>query len=293
MSRPSNGQADDRPFTSVADRVRRCVPDMTPAERRVGRTLIAAYPVAGLSTVAELATASGTSSATVVRLVQKLGFEGYPQFQSSLREELATRASGPADRIDHGDPSWTEPGTLGRMAAAAMRTVGTIPDSVPESEFDTAVALLADPRRPAKLIGGRVTGLLAEYLQHHLSRSRKDVEVFPSAPRTCTSALLDVGRRDVFVVMDVRRYDADIAALAQAAADRGATIILLTDVLMSPIASIAQVVLPVRVDAPSPFDTTVALLVIVEALATAAIATLGAGAVQRMHDWDTIADAPL
>ena len=73
--------------------------------------------------------------------------------------------------------------------------------------------------------------------------------------------------------MDVRRYDADIAALAQAAADRGATIILLTDVLMSPIASIAQVVLPVRVDAPSPFDTTVALLVIVEALATAAIAS--------------------
>jgi DNA-binding MurR/RpiR family transcriptional regulator len=293
MSRPSNGQAEDLTFTSVADRVRRSVPDMTPAERRVGRTLIAAYPVAGLSTVAELATASGTSSATVVRLVQKLGFEGYPQFQSSLRAELATRASGPADRIDHGDPSWAEPGTLGRMAAAAMRTVGTIPDTVPESEFDTAVALLADPRRPAKLIGGRVTGLLAEYLQHHLSRSRKDVEVFPSVPRTRTSALLDVTRRDVFVVMDVRRYDADIAALAHAASERGATIILLTDVLMSPIASIAAVVLPVRVDAPSPFDTTVALLVIVEALATAAIATLGSGAVRRMHDWDTIADAPI
>ena len=55
--------------------------------------LIAAYPVAGLSTVAELANASGTSSATVVRLVQKLGFEGYPQFQSSF-----ARSSPPALR---------------------------------------------------------------------------------------------------------------------------------------------------------------------------------------------------
>ena len=68
MTRANNGQAADASFTSVADRVRRSAAELTPAERRVGRTLIAAYPVAGLSTVAELASASGTSSATVVRV---------------------------------------------------------------------------------------------------------------------------------------------------------------------------------------------------------------------------------
>jgi DNA-binding MurR/RpiR family transcriptional regulator len=292
MTARRNGRVEPPAFSSVADQVRRSVGEMTPAERRVSRTLLAGYPVSGLSTVAELAQASGTSSATVIRLVQKLGFEGYPQFQSVLRDELATRTSGPADRIDHGDPSWTEPGTLGRMTAAAMRTVGSVTSTVPEAEFDRATELLADQRRPVKLIGGRVTGLLAEYLQHHLSRCRRDVSILPSTSRSRTSAQLDIGRRDVVVVMDVRRYDSDIAAIATAVHDRGATIVLMTDVLLSPIAPIASVVLPVRVEAPSPFDTTIALFVVIEALATAVIAKLGTGAVTRMHEWDTIADHP-
>jgi DNA-binding MurR/RpiR family transcriptional regulator len=286
--------ADDaggsRAGASVLDRVRRGLPDLTRAERRVARTVIAGYPVSGLGTVADLAAMSSTSSASVVRLVQKLGFEGYSQFQSAIREELATRSSGPADRIDRGDASWTEPGTLARVASAAAETVASIQETIPESEFEAAVELLCDPARPVKLVGGRVTGLLGEYLVHHLGRARHHVRTFPTDSRGRHSALLDITRRDVLVVLDVRRYDPDVAAIATAAARRGASVVLLTDVLMSPIASIAQVVLPTRVDAPSPFDTTVAQLVVLEALATATVARLGAVAVSRMHDWDALAD---
>jgi DNA-binding MurR/RpiR family transcriptional regulator len=286
--------ADDaggsRAGASVLDRVRRGLPDLTRAERRVARTVIAGYPVSGLGTVADLAAMSSTSSASVVRLVQKLGFEGYSQFQSAIREELATRSSGPADRIDRGDASWTEPGTLARVASAAAETVASIQETIPESEFEAAVELLCDPARPIKLVGGRVTGLLGEYLVHHLGRARHHVRTFPTDSRGRHSALLDITRRDVLVVLDVRRYDPDVAAIATAAARRGASVVLLTDVLMSPIASIAQVVLPTRVDAPSPFDTTVAQLVVLEALATATVARLGAVAVSRMHDWDALAD---
>jgi DNA-binding MurR/RpiR family transcriptional regulator len=43
------------------------------------------------------------------------------------------------------------------------------------------------------------------------------------------------------------------------------------------------------VEAPSPFDTTVALLVVLEALATAAVGRLGEPAVTRMREWDALA----
>jgi DNA-binding MurR/RpiR family transcriptional regulator len=279
--------------TSVVDRVRRGLPELTRAERRVARTVIAGYPVSGLGTVADLAAMSATSSASVVRLVQKLGFEGYSQFQSAIRDELATRSSGPAARIERGDASWTEPGTLARVASAAAQTVASIQETIPESEFEAAVELLSDPGRPVTFLGGRVTGLLGEYLQHHLGRARPHVRTFPLDSRGRHSALLDISRRDVLVVLDVRRYDPDVAAIATGASSRGATVVLLTDVLMSPIASIAQVVLPTRVDAPSPFDTTVAMLVVLEALATAAVARLGNAAVGRMRDWDALADGTL
>lgn len=280
------------PTTSVLERVRRGLPALTRTERRVARSVIAGYPVSGLGTVADLAATSSTSSASVVRLVQKLGFEGFTQFQSLIREELATRASGPSARIERGTRSWTDPGTLARVAEAATRTVASIPETIPESEFDRAVELLSDPSRSVRIVGGRVTGLLGTYLEHHLSRARKQVTRFPLDSRGRHSALLDVGRRDVVVVLDVRRYDPDVAALATAASRRGATVVLLTDVLLSPIASVAQVVLPTRVEAPSPFDTTVALLVVLEALATATVARLGEAAVTRMHEWDALANNP-
>lgn len=278
--------------TSVLDCVRRGLPALTTVERRVARTVIAGYPVSGLGTVADLAAMSSTSSASVVRLVQKLGFEGYSQFQSAIRDELGHRTSGPADRIEGNDANWSGPGTLARIAEAATRTVASIPGTIPESEFEKAVELLCDPSRPVRFVGGRVTGLLGAHLQHHLSRVRKQVAPFPMDPGGRHSALLDVGRRDVLVVLDVRRYDPDVAAVATAASRRGATVVLLTDVLMSPIASIAQVVLPTRVEAPSPFDTTVAQLVVLEALATAAVARLGKPAALRMREWDALANPP-
>lgn len=289
----SRGAAGDHlpplPATSVADRVRRGMPQLTRTERRVARTVLAGYPVSGLGTVADLATISSTSSASVVRLVQKLGFEGFSQFQSEIRDELATRASGPADRLDRGS---AEDGALARQAAAASALVATIPETIPQSEFEAAVDLLADPNRPVKIVGGRVTGLLGEYLHHHLSRARPHVSVLNADSRTRHAALLDISKRDVVVVLDVRRYTPDVAAIAATASRRGATVLLLTDVLMSPIASVAQVVLPTRVDAPSPFDTTVSVLVVLEALATAVVARLGEAAIARMREWDGMAELP-
>jgi DNA-binding MurR/RpiR family transcriptional regulator len=262
---------------------------LTPAERRVGRTLLTGYPVAGLSTVADLAAASFSSSATVVRLAQKLGYSGYPQLQAALLEELAERSSGPVQRIDQVDATWSAPGTLGRQATAAMTSIGMLHETIPESEFDAAVDLIADTKRRVLLVGGRVTGLLADYLQHHLSRARGDTGIFPIGGRGRHAALLDIGRRDVLVALDVRRYAPEVISIAQSAAERGATIVLLTDVFMSPSAAVADVVLPVPVNAPSPFDTSIGLLVTVEALATAVVARLGEAGVKRMRAWDALA----
>lgn len=275
---------------SVGDRIRRHMAELTPAERRVGRTLLTGYPVAGLSTVADLAAASATSSATVVRLAQKLNYGGYPQLQAALLEELSERRSGPSQRIDQVDASWSTPGTLTRQTAAAVSTISMLHETIPQSEFDAAVALIADPKRRVSLVGGRITGLLADYLQHHLSRARGDTCIFPIGGRGRHAALLDIGRRDVLVAFDVRRYASEVVSITEAAAQRGAAVVLLTDVFMSPAAAVADVVLPVPVEAPSPFDSSIGLLVTVEALATAVIARLGDRGVKRIREWDALAD---
>src|SRR5438093_8703616 len=79
---------------TIGEEVRERLGQMTPSERRVARTLLATYPSAGLESLPQLAESAGVTGPTVLRFVRKVGFEGYPDFQRSLREEVQARSEG-------------------------------------------------------------------------------------------------------------------------------------------------------------------------------------------------------
>jgi DNA-binding MurR/RpiR family transcriptional regulator len=74
---------------------------------------------------------------------------------------------------------------------------------------------------------------------------------------------------DVLVVFDIRRYEREIARLAEMAADRGVNIVLFTDQWGSPVAKLASHSFRARIEAPSAWDSSVVLLFIIEALISA------------------------
>jgi DNA-binding MurR/RpiR family transcriptional regulator len=85
----------------------------------------------------------------------------------------------------------------------------------------------------------------------------------------------DVGPTDVVVVFDYRRYTEQSHDFAVAAAKRGATVCLMTDNWLSPVARVAKVVLPVRVESASPFDSLVAATAISETVIAAVAEVMG------------------
>ena len=88
-------------------------------------------------------------------------------------------------------------------------------------------------------------------------------------PGNWRDQLMDMGARTCCVLFDIRRYQEDLVALAKAAAEREAAVVLLTDQWLSPIARIALHVLPARIQVPSAWDSSAALLAIAEALIAA------------------------
>ena len=70
---------------SIAVQLRADYSAFSPTERKVARVLLQQYPLAGLETVAQLAQKAAVSGPTVLRLVAKLGFDGYSAFQEALR----------------------------------------------------------------------------------------------------------------------------------------------------------------------------------------------------------------
>lgn len=85
---------------SIAEELRVLFETLTPTERKVGRVLLANYPVAGLETIAQLALRADVSGPTVLRLISKLGFDSYTAFQTALRDELEIRLQSPLVRHD-------------------------------------------------------------------------------------------------------------------------------------------------------------------------------------------------
>jgi DNA-binding MurR/RpiR family transcriptional regulator len=253
---------------TVAERLRDGLDAFPASERRVAHVLLAEYPLAGLQSASDLARAVGVSTPSVTRLVARLGFRAYAEFQRCLREELAAQLSSPLAKQPR-RPAAAGKGAQAVQARFVQAIVANLNETfgnLPQAEFQRVAGLLADPRRRVHLVGGRFTDALARYLAVQLRILRPGVSHLQDQEANWQDQLLDFDARDVLLVFDIRRYQPSLARLAQAAQTRRASVVLLTDQWLSPIARVATRVLAARVAVPSVWDSNVALMALVEAL---------------------------
>lgn len=256
----------------VKDRIAGTTSTLTRAERRVADSLLRDYPVAGLQSITKLAEAAGVSTPTVIRAARKLGFDGFTEFQAALREEASERMKQPILKRDGWPAGRSDSPAFRDFARAAFDNLERTIDRLDPKSFDAAAQVLADSRRNIFLSGGRITRSNADYFFNHLQIVRPGVTLLAQSPNVWPQYILDMDRRSVLVIFDIRRYEADLNRLATLAHDRGATILLFTDQWGSPIAAQADHVFNAMVEVPSAWDSTLAINLIVEAL-TAEIQT--------------------
>ena len=275
------------PTPSVAELIRRDLGTMTPNERRAAHRLLADYPVAGLDTVARFGKAADVSGPTVLRMIAKLGFRSYGSFQRALRAELAARLETPLMK----GSAVAGNGRLGLFAEAAIANIRETASNIASDEFDAVAKLLSDGARPVHVLGGRFTDSLADYLVAHLRVLRPRVRRVSGNAQNWLDQLLDIGKRDAVLIFDIRRYAPDIATFASKAAARGATVVLFTDQWLSPVSRVAKHVLPAHVIAPSVWDSSAGLVLLIEALLSAVATELGPETRKRLSAVETMRDS--
>lgn len=247
----------------------------TVSERRVVAVLLANYPSAALTSISQLAGQAGVSDPTVHRLVLKLGFDGYPEFQRALLTEVDARMNSPLSMLEASASEPHEQDMQQAMLGSLTLAIGHTAKQASRVDFEAAVSLLADPARTVFCCGGRASSFLASWLVVLLSQFRPHARhVEPSLERG-SEALADLEAGDVLVVYDYRRYQESVVQFAHAAKTLGARIVLLTDEWRSPIASFADAVLVSFLHASaSPFDSKVPALAQTESLAAALVQRL-------------------
>jgi DNA-binding MurR/RpiR family transcriptional regulator len=252
---------------------------MTRSERQLVSVILDEYPISGLCSITELAEKAEVSSPTVARLIQKLGFAGYGQFQSGLRSELAEMISSPIAKHDHWKNDLPDEHILNRYTRQSIENQRSTVEDIDPDEFDGLCRLLADLERRVFVAGGRITGTLAQHLYLHLQMIRPDVRLMPVAA-SWPHDLLDMRKGDILVAFDVRRYENAALLMGQMCQERGAEIVLFTDPWRSPIHRIARHTLSGRIAVPSAWDSNAALLLLVECVIASVQETL----------WETVKD---
>lgn len=239
---------------------------LTLSERHLVSVLMQDYPIAGLQSITELAKAAQVSTPTVVRMARKLGFDGFTAMQEALRGEISDQIKKPMSKLDEISIEDLQAHNLYRFASAVFRNLHSTLDRVDQADFDQAAALLADPARQIFIEGGRITRSNADYLFNHLQIIRSGVTALGRSPSVWPQYLLDMNAASVLVLFDIRRYESDLLKLAKLAKERGCAIVLFTDQWGSPIGQLADHVFNGMVEAPSSWDSTIALMLLIEAM---------------------------
>lgn len=273
---------------TIGEEVRDRLGDMTPSERRVARALLATYPTAGLESLPQLADAASVTGPTVLRFVRKIGYDGYPDFQRSLRLEVQARTEGLYSLYETRATTQDDLVLHSSLDAFTRALEDTFSATTLEDDLTDVVSLLSNPKHHVWFVGGRFSHLLATYLCLLLRRLRPGCSMVGDTPDARVLDSLEISRKGVLCLFDYRRYQPDTIAVGRVAAERGAAVIVFTDPWLSPAVEFARRVFISHSDSASPFDSMLGGFALAELIAAKVVTATGEVGRTRVGELESV-----
>lgn len=252
--------------------------DLPPAQRQVAEVVLGDPGAAAFATVAEVGRRAGTSGATVVRMAERLGYDGWVGLQTEARADLGDRLRPATERIREPTKGDVLQQTARREADNVHRTLA----AVDRAAFDRAVAAIGDLRRSVHVVAGDAESGIGSFLADALDLLRPGVTRISGSPTTVARRLAHARAGDVIVAIDLRRYERWVLDAVERAEAAHLVVIAITDSILSPLARRASMTFSVEAEGAGPFDSHVGTLALVNALTTAAARGLRRPAVARL-----------
>lgn len=218
-----------RPDVSVHARVRAAASALGPSEGRVAAVIMERPDEVVEWSAAEVAEAAGTSTATVIRACQSLGFRGFQH----VRLELA-RSAPLAPR----DPQEAARANTFDDAVDALRLAQ---ERVDPARIDAATRALRRARRVV-LVGNGFSGPPLQDLAMRMSGLGQPVEA-PVDPLAQQLAVHSLTGDDLCLALSYSGANVQTLRAAAAASERGASLLLVTSYARSPLGRIADIVI--------------------------------------------------
>jgi DNA-binding MurR/RpiR family transcriptional regulator len=242
--------------------------DFSRSQKDVAQYIVDHLDEVAFQTAEELARRANTSSSTVVRFSQALGFEGFPELQSSAREEYRRRvAAGLEGGTAGATPLFSLDQSEFETAVAADHVnVEETARKVSRTDVEAAIDAIADARR-VLIAGTDQMAFFASYLRHLLMLLDLPAEVVASASQEALSKLGRIDEETLVIGLSAGRPHPLVARAMKLARHRKARTLAITDATLSEVAKVAQIRLYYSSNSPAYVRSHTALLSLIQALA--------------------------
>jgi DNA-binding MurR/RpiR family transcriptional regulator len=250
---------------SLSDYIQERFEEFSRSQKDVARYIVDHLDEAAFLTAEELARRASTSSSTVVRFSQALGFEGYPELQQAAIEEYRTTIAGPG--VSNGGAlfSFDHSELEGSLSADYANLEETARKLTPE-QVDASVAALATAQRIV-IVGVDQMAFFASYLRHTLSLLDIRAEIVASTGGESLQRLGRIDENTLVITLSAGRAHPLLLRAMKLALHRGARTLAISDATMSEVGEHAELTLYFSSNSPSFSRSNTALMALVQALA--------------------------
>jgi len=242
------------------------IPQMSKSHSKIAKYILENTHAVPFFTVAKLAQKVGVSEATVVRFATSLGYSGYPELQqgmqSSVQQQLTTTERLRMSSVAYGGK---EQGVY-EIFQDDMANIKSTMEKLDVAAFRKAVDLLLHAEK-VYISANRSAASLGVFLQYYLTIALGNAEQITSVERIAEQ-LYKLSDRDVMIGISFARYSSSTIEAVAFAKEQGATTIVITDNLLSPLIPHADVILTASSQMPTFLDSFVAPLSLINALIT-------------------------
>lgn len=273
-------------FDDLSRQIAEMFPRLSPQLQRAAHYVLQRPDDVALNSMRKIAADAKVHPSTMVRLARAFDFESYTGFRDPFQQRLRIRPTGYLDRARD-----LQARGAGEEASFLLRDVMNTHDANlrecfevngPEAFRSCAEALSAAQR--IFVVGLRGYFSVAFFFHYVYRMFRRNAVLLDGRGGTFTDELRNLAKDDALFAISVHPYSYATVKSVEYAKKQGATTVVVTDSLVSPLAKSGDNVLIVNNESPSFFHSVAPAMAVVESLIVLMVARGGEETLRAIED---------
>ncbi len=237
---------------------------LSKGQKLIAEFILKQYDKAAFMTASKLGGSVGVSESTVVRFANEIGYEGYPELQRSLQDLVKVKLTT-VQRLELTNSLVNSDNALKGVLKADMENIRATLEKINEKTFDEMINAIFEAKN-IYIIGLRSSNTLAEFLAFYLNLFLDNVRSVHQGYSDIFEQMIKLDEKDLVLAIGFPRYSQKTIEALDFALSRNAKIGVITDSLLSPLASRADYSLIAQSNMASFVDSLVAPLSVINAV---------------------------